>query len=71
MKYIAPKKLKVIMIMFFAGGIWGIAFGLYENFFYITVFGTINLCLGGVFGYRFLTQEKPSRDERKKKRGNN
>ncbi len=71
MKYIPPKKLKIIMIMFFAGGIWGITFGLLEHFFYITVFGTINLCLGGVFGYRLLTQEKPSKDERKKKRGNN
>ncbi|HXW01958.1 MAG TPA: hypothetical protein VD828_01115 [Candidatus Nitrosotenuis sp.] len=74
MKYIAPKKLKVIVIMFFVGGIWGIVSGLFiikPQVFFIVVFGVINLCLGGVFGYRLLTQVKPSPDERKKKRGNN
>ncbi|HEX9846709.1 MAG TPA: hypothetical protein VGA92_09675 [Candidatus Nitrosotenuis sp.] len=74
MKYIPPKKLKIIMIMFFAGGIWGIVSGLFiikPFVFFIVVFGVINLCLGGLFGYRLLTQVKPSPDERKKKRGNN
>jgi hypothetical protein len=72
MKYIQPKKLKIIMIMFFATGIWGI---LYAHFvpphpLLITIFGTINFCLGGVFTYRLLTQEKPSSDDGKKKRRN-
>jgi hypothetical protein len=70
MKYIPPKKLKVIMMMFFVGGIWGIMFGLYEKFFYITLFGTINLCLGGVFGYRLLTQGEPSAEKKRKKQRN-
>jgi hypothetical protein len=66
MKYIPPKKLKVIMALFFGTGIMGIIVGLQAHFFYITLFGTINLCLGGLFGYRLFTQEKPSKEKRKK-----
>jgi hypothetical protein len=74
MKYIAPKKLKILTVLFFGTGIWGVVAGLFiikPQVFFIVVFGVINLCLGGLVGYRFLTQEKPSPDERKKKRGNN
>jgi hypothetical protein len=66
MKYILPKKLKVIMAMFFGTGIMGIIVGLQTYYFYLTLFGTINLCLGGLFGYRLLTQEKPESNKRKK-----
>ena len=81
MKYIAPKKLKIIMGAFFATGVWGIIYGtgvwgipfgmVVSEKFLIVLFGSINFCLGGVFGYRLLTQEKPSPDERKKKRRHN
>jgi hypothetical protein len=65
MKYISPKKLKLIMLMFFGTGIWGIGMGLSFNFFYLTTLGVINICLGGFVGWIFLTQTK-SRDKRKK-----
>jgi len=47
MKYISPKKLKIILLMFFGTGIWGIGMGLFTNFFYLTSLGVINICLGG------------------------
>lgn len=72
MKYIQPKKLKIITVMFFATGIWGILYAMFvQHIFLVTIFGTINFCLGGLFGYRLLTQEKPSSEKGKKKRGNN
>ena len=65
MRYIKPGKLKVMMIMFFSTGIFGIFFGLAESHLYVTSLGVINLCLGGLVGWLFLTQgPKP----RKKKR---
>jgi hypothetical protein len=66
MKYISPQKLKLIMLMFFGTGIWGIAMGLSQNFFYLTTLGVINICLGGFTGWIFLTQKPKSRDQRKK-----
>ncbi len=66
MKYIAPKKLQVIMLMFFGTGIWGIAMGLSQNFFYLTTLGVINICLGGFVGVVYFTQKPKSRDQRKK-----
>ncbi len=65
MKYVSPKKLQVIMLMFFGTGIWGIGMGLFTNFFYLTTLGVINICLGGFVGWIFLTQTT-SRDKRKK-----
>lgn len=69
MKYIPPKKLKVLMFLFFGTGIWGIVAGTFiikhPAVFYIVVFGVINLCLGGFCGYKFLTQE-PESEKRKK-----
>ncbi len=66
MKYVSPKKLKIILLMFFGTGIWGIGMGLFQNFFYLTLLGVINLCLGGFVGWIFLTQQPKSRDKRKK-----
>lgn len=70
MKYIKPHKLKVLTVMFFGAGIWGTAVGLFfikPIVIYLVIFAVINLCLGGVFGYRLLTQEKPSPDKKRKK----
>ena len=66
MKYIAPQKLKIIMLMFFGTGIWGIGMGLFQSHFYLTTLGVINLCLGGFVGWIFLTQKPRSKDKRKK-----
>ncbi len=69
MKYIAPKKLKVIMGMFFGTGVWGMAYGLWDHQNFITLFGVINFCLGGFFGYRLLTQgPKPEKSSEKRKK---
>ncbi len=66
MRYVKPFKLKVLMIMFFGTGIWGIAMGLWVNVIYLTSLGVINICLGGFFGCLFLTQVPKLRDKRKK-----
>jgi len=66
MKYISPKKLKLILLMFFGTGIWGIGMGLFTNFFYLTTLGVVNICLGGFVGWIFLTQKPTLRDKRKK-----
>jgi hypothetical protein len=65
MKYVAPKKLKVLMGLFFGTGIIGIAMGLSYSFFYLTTLGVINLCLGGFIGWIFFTQHPKLRDKRK------
>lgn len=64
-----PQRLKVILGMFFGTGAVGILIGLQYSAFHITVLGTINLCLGGVFGWILLTQRPRDRDRRKKARG--
>jgi uncharacterized membrane protein len=67
MKYISPKKLKVLLLMFFGTGIWGIVMGLlFVNNLNLTSLGVINICLGGFVGWIFLTQKPKSRDKRKK-----
>jgi hypothetical protein len=69
MKYISPKKLKVIMLMFFGTAAWGIYMGLTTPStisFYLTTLSVINLCLGGFVGWIFLTQQQKSKDKRKK-----
>ena len=69
MKYIKPKKLKVLMILFFGTGIMGIVIGLSipsQTSLGITSLAVINLCLGGLVGWIFLTQKPKSRDKRKK-----
>ncbi len=70
MKYIPPRRLKVLIALFFGTGIWGIYFGLSnpsQTSFMITFLGVINLCLGGFFGWVFLTQSPKLRDKRKEK----
>ncbi len=67
MRYIPPKKLKIIMLAFFGTGAAGIAMGLSQHQFMVTFLAVINICLGGFFGWVFLTQEPKLRDKRKKK----
>lgn len=62
------------MIMFFGTGILGIVIGLTvaptmspDAGLLITFMGVINLCLGGFFGWVFLTQQPEASDPRKRK----
>ena len=69
-KYIKPKKLKVLIALFFGTASMGIYVGLeiatgYQSL-YITLLGVINLLLGGFVGYLLLTQKAKVRDSRKK-----
>jgi hypothetical protein len=66
MRYIPPKKLKVIMLAFFGTGAVGIVMGLQFHQLMVTFLAVINICLGGFFGWVFLTQEPKLRDKRKK-----
>lgn len=76
LKYIPPKKLKVLTGMFFGAGALGIIMGLNVGGaagptgggFMMTAFGTGLLCIGGLTGWMLLTQEPKLRDKRKKKR---
>lgn len=69
MKYLPPKKLKVIMGMFLGTGILGMAVGLVLQQYFLTLFSVINFCLGGFFGYRLLTQgPKPEKSSEKRKK---
>jgi len=69
-KYIQPKKLKVLIALFFATAGMGIFVGLVIatgiQSLYITLLGVINLLLGGFVGYLLLTQKAKVRDSRKK-----
>lgn len=77
MKYIKPQKLKIIFGVFMGTGAFGIlmgtsVFGILSEFynpnFYLSFLGTINLCLGGVVGWIYLTQSPKRRDSRKPSR---
>jgi len=77
-KYIDPKKLKILVAVCFGIGLWGMVFGLWlgqfqqsMNYFMITVLGAINLMLGGLFGYLLLTQVRtfdPRKDSKYKRK---
>jgi len=63
MKYIPPKKLKVLAIMFFAAAGFGIYSGLElatsgMQGLMITLLGVINLCLGGLMDF-FCSRKNP------------
>jgi|TARA_B110000263_G_scaffold138414_1_gene120068 hypothetical protein len=82
LKFVNPKKLKVLMAVFFGVGLWGIVFGLWLgnfattssqslNYFMIVILGVINLLLGGLVSYLFLTQERkidPRKDSKYKRK---
>ncbi len=66
-KNLPAKKLKVLMALFFGAGIIGISIGLNSNYIMFTSMGVINLCLGGLVGWIYLTREpRESRKKRKK-----
>jgi len=70
LKYIKPKKLKVLVAMFFGSAAMGIFVGTQMatgiQILYITFLGVINLCLGGFVAYLLMTQKAKVRDSRKK-----
>jgi len=70
MKYVHPKKLKVLIALFFGSAGMGIYVGLEQatgiQLLYITFLGVINLCLGGFVAYLLMTQKAKVRDSRKK-----
>ena len=66
-KYIPPKKLKVLIVMFFVGAGVGIMIGLIHHHMYLTLLGVVNLILGGVMGGILLLQAPKVHDRRKKK----
>ncbi len=78
LKFVNPKKLKILTAVFFMVGIWGIVFGLWMgtfkasmNYFMIVVLGVVNLCLGAFMLYLYMTQEKkidPRKDSKYKRR---
>ena len=67
-KYIPPKKLKVLIVMFFVGAGVGIVIGLIHHHMYLTLLGVVNLILGGVMGGILLLQAPKVRDTRRKKK---
>jgi len=71
LRYIPKKKLKVITGLFFAAGGLGIYSGLTGIDMSITTIGTVFICIGGLTGWMFFTQEPRLRDKRKKKRDDN
>ena len=70
LKYIQPKKLKVLIALFFGTAGMGIFVGLVIaegiQSLYVTFLGVVNLCLGGFVAYLLLTQKPRVRDTRKK-----
>ena len=72
MKYVHPKKLKVLIALFFGSAGMGIFVGPViptDNpitSLYITFLGVVNLCLGGFVTYLLMTQKAKVRDGRKK-----
>jgi Kef-type K+ transport system membrane component KefB len=70
MKYVQPKKLKVLIALFFGSAGMGIFVGLVIatgiQSLYITFLGVVNLCLGGFVAYLLMTQKAKVRDSRKK-----
>jgi hypothetical protein len=72
MRYIEPIRVKVLMIMFFATGSFGVVIGLSPIAASVTVMitflGVVNIGLGAFFAFLFLTQIKKDPDKRKKKK---
>ncbi len=72
-RYIAPIRVKVLMIMFFGTGTMGLIMGLLvapggNMTMILTLMGVINFGLCAFFTFIFLTQIPNTPDKRKKKR---
>ncbi len=74
-RYIAPIRVKVLMMMFFGTGTMGMVMGLLvappSMTMILTLLGVINIGLGAFFTFIFLTQIPNTPDKRKKKRKGN
>ena len=71
MRYIDPMRLKLLMGMFYVTGSIGIVMGLMSSpsfTMFVTFMGVVNIGLGAVFTYVFLSQAERSPDKRKKKK---
>jgi hypothetical protein len=72
LRYIAPIRVKVLMMMFFGTGTMGMIMGLFvappSMTIILTLMGVINFGLGAFFTFVFLTQIQNAPDKRKKKR---
>ncbi len=72
MRYVKPRKLKILLVMLFGSGALGIVVGLgflgNDPIFMMSLMGVLNICLGGFFGVVFLMQE-PRSDKKRKKYG--
>ena len=70
MKYVKPTKLKIITLVLFGTGAFGIVVGLgipgNQPILMMSLMGIITICLGGFFGFIFLTQKPRSGKKRKK-----
>lgn len=70
MRYVKPRKLKILLVMLFGSGALGIVVGHgilgNDPIFMMSLMGVLNICLGGFFGIIFLTQEPKSEQRRKK-----
>ncbi len=73
-KYIAPIRVKVLMMMFFGTGAMGIIIGLSTiapagNIkIILTLMGVVNIGLCAFFTFTYLTQTRKEPDKRKKKK---
>ena len=74
-KYIAPLRVKVLMIMSFGTGIMGMIMGIFvaptqlpTMTLIITLMGVVNFGLGAFFTFIFLTQLPNTPDKRKRKK---
>jgi hypothetical protein len=69
-KFVQPKRLKVLIALFFGTAGMGIFVGLVIaegiQSLYITFLGVVNLCLGGFVSYLLMTQKAKVRDSRKR-----
>jgi hypothetical protein len=72
MRYIEPKRVKILMVMFYATGIVGMVVGLSfappTMVVMITFMGVINVGLGAFFTFLLITQVRSVPDKRKKKK---
>ena len=80
LKYVQPKKLKILILVFTGVGLWGIGFGFFRgsiddsgsmNNFMIVVLGVVNLFLGAFMAYLYLTQVRkidPRKDSKYKRK---
>ena len=72
MRYIEPRRVKILMVMFYAIGIVGMIVGLSfappTMVVMITFMSVINVGLGAFFTFLLITQVRSVPDKRKKKK---